>query len=201
MADGVAEVQRAPLAGLERISPADRQLQPRAALDDRVAAGSSRRRAAAPRSSISRQSAASPMIAALMHSAIPSRRRRTGSERRAASSEKTATGGQKAPTAFFAAAEVDRHLAADGAVGLRQPGGRDMDERQPARVEGSRGPDEVADGAAADRDQWRAALDAARATAPRGSAPACAAASPAHPRPPRRHAGHATAPRPAPARP
>ena len=38
VADGVPQVQRAPLTGLVRVARADRQLQARAALDDRVAA-------------------------------------------------------------------------------------------------------------------------------------------------------------------
>ena len=56
--------------------------------------------------------------------------------------------------------QIDRHLAADGAVGLGEPGDRDMDQRQAPRVEGGGGPDKVTDGPATHRDHGRAALDA-----------------------------------------
>ena len=71
--------------------------------------------------------------------------------------------------------QVDRHLAADGAVGLGEPRGRHLDERQSAAVEGRRRPGEVADRPAARPP--RGARRARRPRTPARSARARAAAS------------------------
>ena len=62
----------------------------------------------------------------------------------------------------LAPAGVDAGLAADGAVDLRQQGGRDLHEVDAAQHDRGREPREVADYAAAQRHQRRAALDARR---------------------------------------
>ena len=161
VADGVTKVQHPSLAVLVRVAVDDGQLQ----------RGRRARSWRTPPLDPRRQSAARPTLFDQLPTA-PDRRsarpsgtrpcRRADGQRAAcrcrSASETISHAGQTAPTAFFAAGQVDGHLAADRGVGLRQPRRRDVDERHATAVQRGGQPADVAQRAAADHDERIAAL-------------------------------------------
>ena len=128
VADRVAQVELPPLAVLVGIALDDAELQAHRALGDRVARGLVRMPrvergfAALPR--CSDHSRGSPMSPALSDSAMPSSRR---ARRSVPTARRVGDDGDRRPEGargVLGRDEVDRGLAADRRVGLRQPRGR-----------------------------------------------------------------------------
>ena len=88
----------------------------------------------------------------LTTSASPLRYSRSGSVSSVAVSIQTPAGWWKAPIRFLPLAVVDADLAADGAIDHRQQRRRHHEQRQAAVVGRGREAGQVADDAAADRD-------------------------------------------------
>ena len=168
VADGVAEVEQRAVAGaLALVAADDRGLVGDRALRSRRAARAARGAPSAGgparRSASTRCHSSRPSSSAYFHSSPnPARRSRAGSVASVARPHATSRGCQNAPTRFLPAGEIDRGLAADRGVGHRDERRRQLDDRDAAEQRRRDEAGEIADDAAAERDDRRAAIEAAR---------------------------------------
>ena len=160
VADRVTQVQRTALAGLERVAFAHVELEPRASLDHRVPRRlivAQRRRPAIldepPQGRITDER----RLHRFGHP-IVTQRRREAAQRGDIGVHRD--GGPEGADGVLRGRQVDPDLATDGAVGLRQPGRRNVHERQAAGEQRGGRPSDITERPAADRDQGLAALDA-----------------------------------------